>query len=98
MVKIQALNSKFESIQKQILQLSKDPEIQKITALESGLEALNQQKSRHKALMDLTNAQPLISLTEAVILISSPICEDCKEFKTKINQFFGLLVQLFAAC
>lgn len=97
-VEIQALNSKFESIQKQILQLSKDPEIQKITALESRLEALNQQRARHKALMDLSFAIPPVSLTEAVILISSPICEDCKEFKSKINQFFGLSMQLFAAC
>ncbi|KAI9928886.1 hypothetical protein ASPWEDRAFT_24862 [Aspergillus wentii DTO 134E9] len=79
-------------------QLDTGPETEELTALERQLDTLNHRKERHTALIDMSNARPPVSLTEAVILISSPVCEDCMEFENKVNQVLGLSIQLFAAC
>ncbi|PKY03013.1 hypothetical protein P168DRAFT_311558 [Aspergillus campestris IBT 28561] len=65
--------------------------------LESQLVILNRQLNTHANLVDMTNSPPPASLAEAVILISSPPCQDCREFQDKVNRFFGLSIQLFAA-
>ncbi|KAJ9300094.1 hypothetical protein DTO271G3_2211 [Paecilomyces variotii] len=96
--KIKALRSQIESTEDKLEQLNTNPGCQRLIALEKELETLKQHKVRYKALIDLANAQPPVSLTEANILVSSPVCADCVDFTNKVNETFGLSIKLFAAC
>lgn len=90
-LEIEALRSKLESTANQLEQLELSYEAQQTASLESRLDSLNQQKVRHEALIDLSKAQPPSSLTNAVILVSSPVCEDCVKFNNKVNQYKPVL-------
>ncbi|EFR02758.1 ankyrin repeat protein [Nannizzia gypsea CBS 118893] len=96
--KIKALESALRSAEEQFKRLSGRPHGQQILDLERQLDALSQQQARHEKLACMFEKRPPASLSEAVILASSPICNDCLEFKNKANQFFGMSLQLFAAC
>jgi hypothetical protein len=51
-----------------------------------------------EGLIDMSESPPPISLTKAVILISSGnsiICDDCGLFKDKVNQHFGLSIKWY---
>ncbi|KAL2817967.1 hypothetical protein BDW59DRAFT_175290 [Aspergillus cavernicola] len=76
-IKVESLKQQREPLQAELLKMNQDPSVQQIIALESRLQDLNQQKDRHEDLVEMSNAQPPVSLTDAVILISSPICQDC---------------------
>ncbi|KAF3028194.1 hypothetical protein E8E15_009743 [Penicillium rubens] len=94
---IRALELKLDSAKSALNRLIGSPEARPFLELESQLDVLNQQQRRHNDLIKMANAPLPVSLTEAVILVSSPPCRDCKMFKDKVNKFFGLSIQLFAA-
>ncbi|KAJ5873681.1 uncharacterized protein N7473_013146 [Penicillium subrubescens] len=94
---IRALKLELKSVETTLNRLIATPQARPLLWLESQLEVLNHQKDRHEDLTRMANAPPPASLTEAVILISSPPCQDCIMFKDKVNSFFGLSLQLFAA-
>ncbi|GES66240.1 hypothetical protein ATEIFO6365_0013020800 [Aspergillus terreus] len=94
---IDALKLELKSVEATLNRLIADPRAQSIRKLESQLKILHQQKARHADLIDMAKAPPPASLTEAVILISSHPCQDCRAFKDKVNKAFGLSIQLFAA-
>ncbi|KAL2871209.1 ankyrin repeat domain-containing protein [Aspergillus lucknowensis] len=50
---------------------------------------------QHQDLIELSKKQPPVSLRDATIFISSPVCDDCKAFKEKVNSHFGLDIKLF---
>lgn len=94
---IKTLERDLKSVETVLNQQIGFPQARPILELESRLENLYQQLDRHINLIDMVNTPPPASLTEAVILISSPPCQDCIAFKDKVNKFFGLSIQLFAA-
>ncbi|KAE8137470.1 hypothetical protein BDV38DRAFT_292916 [Aspergillus pseudotamarii] len=94
---IKALNLELKSVETALNQLVASPQARPLLKLESQLNILNQQLDRHTGLMDMASAPPPVSLTEAVILVSSPPYQDCRVFKDKVNARFGLSIQLFAA-
>lgn len=49
-----------------------------------------------KPLRALCPDRPPVSLTKATVFISSKTCDDCAEFKEKVNAFFGLSIRLLA--
>lgn len=95
--KIGALKLELKSVETTLNRLITSPQAGPFLELESRLEVLNQRLHRHTDLIDMANTPPPASLTEAVILISSPPCQNCIMFKDKVNSFFGLSIQLFAA-
>ncbi|KAF7134056.1 hypothetical protein CNMCM5793_005685 [Aspergillus hiratsukae] len=94
---IKALELELESVETALNQLMATPQARPFLMLESRVKILNQRLDRHSDLINMANAPPPASLAEAVILISSPPCQDCIMFKDKVNKFFGLSIQLFAA-
>ncbi|PGH15562.1 hypothetical protein AJ79_02344 [Helicocarpus griseus UAMH5409] len=96
--RVRALKLELESTQRKLQATSTGSKAQHIIALKHRLEDLGKQKDRHQALIDMSQAPPPVSLTEAVILVSSPVCDDCVEFKDKVNVHFGVSIQLFARC
>jgi hypothetical protein len=94
---IRTLNLKLKSVEAALSRLLASPQARPFLKLESRLEVLHQRLHRHTVLIHMANAPPPASLTQAVILISSPPCPDCITFKNKVNEFFGLSIQLFAA-
>ncbi|KAJ6147975.1 hypothetical protein N7497_009957 [Penicillium chrysogenum] len=94
---IRALELKLDSAKSALNRLIGSPEARPFLELESQLDVLNQRQRRHNDLIKMANAPLPVSLTEAVILVGSPPCRDCKMFKDKVNKFFGLSIQLFAA-
>jgi hypothetical protein len=94
---INALKSELKSVEATLNRLIAGPRARPILKLESQLKILYQRQNRHGDLIDMAEAPPPASLTEAVILISSPPCQDCVAFKDKVNEVFGLSIQLFAA-
>ncbi|KAL5357169.1 DYW family of nucleic acid deaminases-domain-containing protein [Aspergillus floccosus] len=94
---IKALKLQLKSVEATLNRLIADSQVQPILKLESQLKILYQRQNGHANLINMTAAPPRASLTEAVILISSPPCQDCVAFKDKVNEVFGLSIQLFAA-
>ena len=94
---IKALKLELKSVETALNLLIASPQARPLLKLESQLNILNQQLARHTDLMEMASAPPPASLTEAIILISSPPCQDCTIFKDKVNERFGLSIQLFAA-
>lgn len=94
---IKALELELKSVKTTLNRLIATPQARPFLKLESRLKILNQRLARHTDLIDMAKAPPPASLAEAVILISSPPCQDCIVFKDKVNKFFGLSIQLFAA-
>lgn len=94
---IKALELELKSVETTLNRQIASPRARPFLRLESQLKILNQRLDRHTNLINMANAPPPASLTEAVILISSPPCQDCIVFKDKVNKFFGLSIQLFAA-
>ncbi|KAJ5748901.1 uncharacterized protein N7511_010597 [Penicillium nucicola] len=94
---IGALELELKSVEITLNRLIASPQAGPLLRLESQLEILTHQKDRHGDLIRMANAPPPASLTKAVILISSPPCQDCIMFRDKVNSFFGLSLQLFAA-
>ncbi|KAG2411696.1 hypothetical protein HFD88_009252 [Aspergillus terreus] len=94
---IDALKLELKSVEATLNRLIADPRARPILKLESQLMILYQRQNRHADLIDMAKAPPPASLTEAVILISSSPCQDCRAFKDKVNKVFGLSIQLFEA-
>lgn len=94
---IKALELELKSVETTLHRLIASSQARPLLQLESRLMILNQRLRRHSDLIEMTNAPPPTSLAEAVILISSSPCQDCIMFKDKVNEFFGLFLQLFAA-
>jgi len=92
-----ALDWQLKSVETPLNRLIASPQARPFLEVESRLEVLNQRLRRHTDLIDMAITPPPASLTEAVILISSPPCRDCIMFKDKVNEFFGLSIQFFAA-
>lgn len=95
--KVKALESELKSVETALNRLIATPQARPFLKLKSQLELLYQRFDRHTNLIKMAKAPPPTSLTEAVILISSAPCQDCIKFKDKVNKFFGLSIQLFAA-
>ncbi|KAJ6111878.1 hypothetical protein N7523_007939 [Penicillium sp. IBT 18751x] len=94
---IRALEVELKSVEKALNQLVASPASRPLLELEGRLEVLDERLHQHSDLIDMANTPPPASLTEAVILISSPPCPNCIMFKNKVNEVFGLSIQLFAA-
>lgn len=94
---IRALELELKSVETTLNRIIASSQAGPFLRLKSQLEVLNHQKDRHEHLISMADAPPPASLPEAVILISSPPCQDCIIFKDKVNSFFGLCLQLFAA-
>ncbi|EAW25755.1 Ankyrin repeat protein [Aspergillus fischeri NRRL 181] len=94
---IKALKLELRSVETALNRLMATPEARPILTLESRLKKLARQRDRHTELINMACAPPPASLAQVVILISSPACRDCIAFKDKVNEFFGLSIQLFAA-
>ena len=95
---IKALELEVQSVETALKRLTARPQARSFLNLESRLKILNRQLGRHNKLIAMANARPPASLAGAVILVSSPPCQDCIMFKDKVNMCFGLSIQLFAAC
>lgn len=94
---IRALKLELKSVETSLNRLIASLQAGPFLRLEGQLDVLNQRLHRHTDLINMANTPPPASLTEAVILISSRPCQDCIMFKDKVNEFFGLSIQLFAA-
>lgn len=94
---VKALKLELKSVETTLNRLIATAEAKPFSKLKSQLKLLNQRFDRHAKLIRMAEAPPPTSLTEAVILISSAPCQDCIMFKDKVNKFFGLSIQLFAA-
>lgn len=94
---IKALKLKLKSVKTALNRLIATPQARPLLKLESCLDILKRRRRRHVDLISMAHAPPPASLTEAVILVSSSPCPDCIDFKDKVNESFGLSIQLFAA-
>lgn len=92
-----ALKLRLKSFVTALDRLIATPQARPLLKLESRLDTLNRRRRRHADLINMANAPPPASLTEAVILVSSSPCPDCIEFTRKVNESFRLFIQLFAA-
>ena len=70
------------------------PKVKDVRKLQHKLEQLEQEKAVHERLIDMTYRPLPGSLKTAAILISSPICEECREFKDRVNCFFELSIEM----
>ncbi|OOF90491.1 hypothetical protein ASPCADRAFT_211962 [Aspergillus carbonarius ITEM 5010] len=95
--KIKTLELELKSVESTLDGLIAITRARPLLKLEARLKILHQRRDKHADLIDMADAPPPASLTEAVILISSPPCQDCIVFKDKVNKRFGLSIQLFAA-
>ncbi|PYI36410.1 hypothetical protein BP00DRAFT_332404 [Aspergillus indologenus CBS 114.80] len=95
--KIKALELELKSVESTLNELIATTRARPLLKLEARLKILHQRRAKHADLIKMAYAPPPASLTEAVILISSPPCQDCIIFKNKVNKRFGLSIQLFAA-
>lgn len=95
--KIRTLKSELESVESTPNRLIVSSQARPFLRLEAQLHVLHQRLRRHTDLINMAGDPPPASLTEAVILVSSAPCADCIAFKVKVNEFFGLSIQLFAA-
>ncbi|KAL4899114.1 hypothetical protein BDW74DRAFT_171787 [Aspergillus multicolor] len=94
---IKALKRKLKSVDTALHKIIATPPAQPLLQLEARLERLRQQQKTHEELIEMAHEPPPASLTAAVILISKDPCPNCVEFKNKVNRFFGLSIQLYAA-
>lgn len=49
-------------------------------------------------LWNLHKTRPKMSQKEAVIIVSSSICEDCREFVARVNEVLGVRIRLMHSC
>ncbi|RAL16962.1 uncharacterized protein BO97DRAFT_430996 [Aspergillus homomorphus CBS 101889] len=94
--RISRSKSELASVNNKLEKLESNHEVGQIISLENRLGGLNQNRAKHQALIDLSNARPPHSLKIAAVLVSFPICRDCEEFAIKVNQYFGLSMQVAA--
>jgi hypothetical protein len=95
--KTKELEADLRAIEDRLRQLQSQPRMQDILALERHLNQLNRKRFRHEELMEMANAPPPSSLNVAVILIRYKICDNCLAFRDRVNEFFGLSIQLYKA-
>lgn len=97
--KIKALELELKSVERALNRLIATPQTRPLSMLVSHLDILNRRRRRrrrHADLIGMANSPLPASLTEAVILVSSPPCPDCTGLKDKANEFFELSTQLLA--
>ncbi|KAJ0417401.1 DYW family of nucleic acid deaminases-domain-containing protein [Aspergillus carlsbadensis] len=91
------LEAELRAVENRLAELKSQAGMLDILALEKHLAQLNRKWARHQELMDMANAPQRPSLKAAVIFISSGICDDCVAFRDRVNEVFGLSIQLYEA-
>lgn len=94
---IRALELSLSSAERNLNRLILRDEARQLLELEGQLEVLDQRKEEHADLIEMSQAPPPASSNKAVIFASSSLCPDCIDFKDRVNDHFGLSLQLFAA-
>lgn len=87
----------LESLEKELKALQHRAEIQEIINLKRQIEKWEDKKKLHSKLNALSREAPSEGLRKAFIGISSPsyeICADCLSFRTRVNRYFGLSIEL----
>ncbi len=95
--KVKQLRVDVQNVKKQMSGLEPHAEVKHMRGLECQLRRLDRRKAMHQRVIDMAKIRPPVSLTKAVILISSPryeICDDCRSFNDLVNQRFGLSIEL----
>lgn len=91
---VQRLKNKIHAIEREISNLETDVDVATMRAQERKLDNLWRRYKMHEELRALSASEPSINLKRAVILCSSEICRDCEKFKERVNEFFGLGIEM----
>lgn len=94
---VKGLKSKVASLDEEIAVLKHRPETRQMRARERQIRLIERQKTLQERLNRMSAKEPVRTLRRATILISAPtheVCEDCLLFKNKVNNFFGLQIEL----
>ncbi|PWY66907.1 ankyrin [Aspergillus eucalypticola CBS 122712] len=95
---IQELEANLRAVEAILNRVIDSPRARSLQELECKLEILDTRRWRHRDLIRMAEAPPLpATLTKAAILVNKAPCDDCKAFTDKVNKYFGLSIQLFAA-
>ncbi|KAG9254330.1 uncharacterized protein F5Z01DRAFT_102498 [Emericellopsis atlantica] len=81
-------------IDEELLSLDSDADVATMRAQKEEHRRLLKRQKIHQDLIELSKKEPSISLTQAVILSSNKICEDCDNFKEKVNDYFQLNIEM----
>lgn len=95
--KVKKLKADIRDVEKQLSDLELDDEVNNFRNVERGLEKLRKSQETHQKVIDLSRKSPPVSLTKAVILVSShssTICDDCQAFLNQVNSVLGLSIEL----
>ncbi|RYO53879.1 hypothetical protein AA0116_g10960 [Alternaria tenuissima] len=91
---VQRLKNKIHAIEREISNLETDVDVATMRAQERKLDNFWRRYKMHEELRALSAREPSINLKRAVILCSSEICSDCEKFKERVNEFFGLGIEM----
>ncbi|KAH8635751.1 ankyrin repeat protein [Alternaria alternata] len=91
---VQRLKNKIHAIEREISNLETDVDVATMRAQERRLDNFWRRYKMHEELRALSASEPSINLKRAVILYSSEICRDCEKFKERVNEFFGLGIEM----
>lgn len=91
---VKRLKNEIHVIEREIASLEFDVDVTAMRAQEKELGKLWKKKETHQNLMELVVHEPSVYLNRAVILSSNEICGDCEKFKEKVNEFFGLQIEM----
>lgn len=91
---VKRLKDEIHVIETEIASLEFDVDVTAMRAQEKELGKLRKKKETHQNLIELVVHEPSVYMNRAVILSSNEICGDCKKFKEKVNEFFGLQIEM----
>lgn len=96
--KVQQLRADIQDLEKKISQLEPNAEVKRVRELGRQVHVFEQRKALHQKVMDMSRNRPPATLTRSTILVSAfsfTICDDCKRFKDRVNQYIRSSVELF---
>ncbi|KAI1139099.1 hypothetical protein F5Y05DRAFT_338702 [Hypoxylon sp. FL0543] len=91
---VERLKQEIDTLNEKLLSLELDSDVAAMRAREKEKAMLLRKAERHQNLMELSEHEPPFSLKRAVILSSNQICEDCKTFVKKVNNWKQLNIEV----
>ncbi|RHZ44343.1 uncharacterized protein CDV56_102237 [Aspergillus thermomutatus] len=94
---VQRLKQDISHAKEELRHLEAHPEVGGVRLLQRKLRSAEKMERVHNRLLPLSERAPPIALKSAVILISAPseeICKDCQMFRDRLNETFGLSIEL----
>lgn len=88
------LKREIGAIDTELSSLQSDFYVAEMRSQGNTLRMLLEEEKTHRDLMELSKNEPPMSLRRAVILSSNKICEDCDMFKSRVNNYFKIEIEM----